>query len=95
MKEQDEVRDIVAHETVPERLVSTVVFAACLPHLICNLGRTDRRLTMHKLYVNPGTIFLELWEEFIYPVLRDDRNESWASRWRGGHITNDIEQAYP
>lgn len=89
LKEQDEVKDFIPQETLPERLVFIVALAACLPQLLDNRNRVDRRLLMHDLHVNRQRVFLEAWEEFIYPILKDANNESWAGRWRGGHITND------
>jgi hypothetical protein len=86
--EQTEVRDFIARNVEPDCLLSTTAFASHLPHYLGYQILEGRNKVMQLLYENREDVFLEFWEEFVYPILRDPENEHWAEKWRGGHITN-------
>ena len=88
LAEQGEVREFMARKISPDNLFFTVIFASQLSRVW-----NSRRLKHASMFpfdtrANRAEGFLWLWEEYVYPVLKAPGNESWAEKWRGGHITN-------
>jgi hypothetical protein len=90
LKEQEEVKELIAPEIAPERLAFTVILAACLPYLWSTRCSWQASHLTCLFSIDRGLIFLEIWEYFVYPILKDTNNVQWAERWRGGHIINTI-----
>lgn len=86
--EEKEVAEFVAKGVDHVWMWSTVALAwYLLEHASCALfqeGGGQTRLFSE----DRGSMFLEIWEHFVYPVLRVPEHREWAEKWRGGHITN-------
>lgn len=92
--EQPEVREFVAKNILPEQLSSTITLASRLSdHLVSRAMqsqhlRKDSTQPVNPVYEFCEAAFLDVWETFVYPVLKSPTNHLWAEKWRGGHITN-------
>ena len=90
LQDQYEVKEFIARAVDPNRLFFTVVFSG---HL-CDLHDSQTPVHRGSLVGDPdisrANSFLEIWEEYVHPVLRATENVWWAEKWRGGHITNDF-----
>jgi hypothetical protein len=89
LKEQDEVRELMAVGITPEKLFFIVIFASQLSRLLHN-QISEYGDTQLSGYVDLSDAFLRIWEKHVYPVLKVSVNETWAETWRGGHITNEV-----
>jgi len=89
LQEQCEVKEFIARAVDPNKLFYTVVLSG---HL-CGLYDSQRVVYRGSLVGDPditrANSFLEIWEEYVHPVLKATENIWWAEKWRGGHITND------
>jgi hypothetical protein len=88
LTKQTEVKEFIAKNIDPVWLQSTVTLASHLLRRVNDVPLEERDVLMQYLQRERTSVFLEVWEKFVYPVLKDPGNEHWAEKWRGGHITN-------
>jgi hypothetical protein len=88
LMEQGEVTEFVAKGIDHTWLWSTVTLACyLLQHANCALFQEGDG-QIQPFSRDRGSLFLDIWEYFVYPVLKVSEHNEWAEKWRGGHITN-------
>lgn len=89
--EEREVAEFVAKGVDHVWMWSTVTLAWYLfQHASCALP-PEGNGQAQRFSRDRGSLFLEIWEHFVYPVLKVPEHKEWAEKWRGGHITNYFE----
>jgi hypothetical protein len=88
LTKQTEKEEFIAKNIDSVWLQSTVTLASHLLRRVSDVPLDERRVSIQHLQNYRTSVFLEIWEEFVYPILKDPGNEQWAEKWRGGHITN-------
>jgi hypothetical protein len=86
--EQDEVKESIAINVDRIWFRSVVMLASHLLRLVSDAYLEESEDLDEDLGKNRASVFLEIWEESVYPVLKSPNSQQWAERWRGGHITN-------
>jgi hypothetical protein len=86
--EQDEVKEFIAINVGHICLRSVVMLASHLLRHVRDAYSEESEDLDQNLRKDRASVFLEIWEESVYPVLKSPKNQQWAERWRGGHITN-------
>ena len=88
LMKQTEVNDFIAKGIDPVWLWPTVTLALyLLRYADCAVFEADCARTRSSSS-DRGSLFLDVWEHFVYPVLKAPEHNEWAEKWRGGHITN-------
>lgn len=88
---QVEVAEFIAKGIDSVWLESTTALSwRLLSHANCAPSK-ENGSRVQCLSIGPGEIFLEIWENIVYPLLKAPENRDWAEKWRGGHITNYID----
>jgi hypothetical protein len=90
LQEQDEVKEVMALEIVPDKLFFTTIFASHLSRTGSNQVSRHAGTLSLDLCADRAEAFLEIWEDYVYPILKAAENEIWAEKWRGGHIANEV-----
>jgi hypothetical protein len=85
---QDEVKEFIAINVDRIWFRSVVMLASHLLRHVRDAYLEESEELDQDLGKDRARVFLEIWEESVYPVLKSPRNQQWAERWRGGHITN-------
>jgi hypothetical protein len=88
LMKQTEVKEFIAKNIDSVWLQSTVTLASHLLNRVSDVPLEKRDMFMQHLQRERTSVFLEVWEKFVYPVLKEPGNGHWAEKWRGGHITN-------
>ena len=80
LMEQTEVNDFVAKGIDPGWLWPTVTLARyLLQYADCAVSEADCART-RSLSRDRGSLFLDIWEHFVYPVLRFPEHNKWAEK---------------
>lgn len=91
LTEQSEVTEFLAKGIDPVCLWSTVALSwRLLTHADCAPSQ-ENGSRVQRWSTDRAEMFLEIWECFVYPVLKAPENKEWAEKWRGGHITNYVD----
>jgi hypothetical protein len=88
LTEQTEVREFIAKNVDSVWLRSTVTLASHLLRHTNDISFEKKHDFTQHMHRHRSYLFLEVWEEFVNPILKHPDNEQWAGKWRGGHITN-------
>jgi hypothetical protein len=86
--EQNEVKEFIAVNVDPTWLRSVALLASHLLQHVRDAHLDESDYLDQNLRKDRASVFLEIWEESVYPVLKIPKNQQWAEKWRGGHITN-------
>ena len=88
---QVEVAEFIAKGIDSVWLESTVALSwRLLSHANCAPSK-ENASRVQCLSLGRGEIFLGIWENMVYPLLKGPENREWAEKWRGGHITNYVD----
>jgi hypothetical protein len=86
--EQNEVKEFIAVNVDPIWLQSVTLLASQLLRHVRDAHLDESDYLDQNIRKDRASVSLEIWEESVYPVLKTPKNQQWAERWRGGHITN-------
>jgi hypothetical protein len=86
--EHNEVKEFIAVNVDPIWLRSVALLASHLLRHVRDAHLDESEDLDQNFRKDRASVFLEIWEESVYPVLKTPKNQQWAEKWRGGHITN-------